>query len=72
MNIGDVVHLVSGSPRMTVTGYTPGGMITASWVAYNTGVPHNITAYPNCFTLEAPARLGSNKAHSRYQDEDPF
>lgn len=36
--VGDVVHLKSGSPRMTVVSMHPDNPdITVAWVVYNTG-----------------------------------
>lgn len=73
MNIGDIVHLVSGSPRMTVVGVTPSGIITTSWVAYNTGVPHTLSAYASCFKLEGEAAARSMIKPRYYNhDEVPF
>lgn len=72
MNIGDTVHLVSGSPRMTVIGVTASGIITTAWVAYNTGVPHTMSGLASCFTPETVAPRGAGPSFRRYQDEVPF
>lgn len=48
--IGDVVSLKSGSPRLTVVGYTMNG-VSVEWIAYNTGVPHTAVYPASCLEL---------------------
>jgi len=66
---GDILHLKSGSPKMVVVGIQTIGvdipLITTTWVAFNTGVPHQITA-----PLVAFKR--GEEANNRWSDEVPF
>lgn len=49
MKIGDVLYLKSGSPKMTVVGLLPSGMVTTTWVCYHTGEVKSLTALYHAF-----------------------
>lgn len=50
--IGDVVRLVSGSPRLTVVGVTVDKTVIVGWIGYGTHVPHKLEVPPECLKLD--------------------
>lgn len=48
--VGSLVTLRSGSPRMTVTGLHE-YLLETSWVAYHSGIIHNAILPYECFKL---------------------
>lgn len=48
LKVGDVVHLNSGSARMTVTNIT-GGSVSVAWVHFESQQMYTATLHSDCF-----------------------
>lgn len=65
--IGDVVYLKSGSPRMTVTTVIANTSVRVAWVVYNTGELQTADLPHTALRLAEEKRV-----YSRYDDEVPY
>lgn len=62
LEIGDVVHLNSGSPRLTVRTLLDGGDVAVSWIS-DDNEEHYMQAPPACFRRPETPREYSGDAN---------
>jgi uncharacterized protein YodC (DUF2158 family) len=57
-NVGDIVRLRSGSPRLTVEGDAErNGYVRVTWIGYGTNAPHFAEYRPEMLVLERAANV---------------
>lgn len=59
--IGDIVHLNSGSPRMTVTNIHSNGDLEVAWIAFETKEMKTFRASRFAFKIDEPNRPRSHR-----------